>query len=229
MLSENGNQSLRPPPYRGSVPRYHSKHENRCRSCCKCMCCCCTFFFFVAFSFCAIFFYLFVFFQPKVPSYTVQNLKISQFQVGDDFSLSAEFTVTVRAENPNSKISIIYGEKSSVSVKYMDSVLCSGKIPAFQQGSQNITVMEVVLRGKSEFGSGLQEALMDSRKKGRIPLEIFVKVPVSLELGSYQTAEVKVLVDCNLVVNSLSPREKIKILSSHYKVNVNDLIWIDKS
>lgn len=78
--------------------------------------------------------------------------------------------------------------------------------------------MNLVLKGKSVFGSGPQEALMGNKKTGRIPLDISVKAPIVLDFGSLKTMEVKVLVDCHLIVNSLSPNEEIKILSSDYEV-----------
>lgn len=61
---------------------------------------------------------------------------------------------------------------------------------------------------------------MGNKKNGRIPLDISVKAPVILDVGFLKTMEVKVLVDCNLIVNSLSQKEEIKILSSDYNVKV---------
>lgn len=37
--------------------------------------------------------------------------------------------------------------------------------------------MQIDLKGKSEFGSGLQEALTENKKSGRVPLLVAVKAP----------------------------------------------------
>ncbi|KAF8369477.1 hypothetical protein HHK36_032504 [Tetracentron sinense] len=71
-------------------------------------------------------------------------------------------------------------------------------------------------RWESEFGSGLQEALMDNRHTGRIPLTIRVTVPVSLMVSEFRMKQFVVQVNCSLVVDSLSPKKKVGILSSKY-------------
>ena len=80
--------------------------------------------------------------------------------------------------------------------------------------------MKVVLKGDSEFGSGLQEALMDNRHTGKIPLLVRVKVPVSVVLGNLPLRQVVVFVNCSLVVDNLQPDKKAKILSSEYTYDV---------
>ncbi|KAJ8629159.1 hypothetical protein MRB53_022482 [Persea americana] len=204
-------------PHRRKVPRYNS-NSKRMGGCCRCICCCCCFLLIFILIIVALTACLYTLYQPKIPSYKVEKLNITRFQVDESFDLNTELVITAKAQNPNEKISIIYGEKSSVSVSYRDSTLCSGKLPGFRQGHKNTRVMNLVLKGKSVFGSGPQEALMGNKKTGRIPLDISVKAPIVLDFGSLKTMEVKVLVDCHLIVNSLSPNEEIKILSSDYEV-----------
>lgn len=217
--SRGPNKHGRRPPYGRKVPQYHT-NSNRMGGCCRCICCCCCFLLFFILIFCALAAYLYTFYEPKIPSYKVEKLNITRFHVDEYFNLNTVLIITAKAQNPNEKISIIYGGKSSISVSYKESKLCSGKLPDFQQGHKNTTVMKLVLKGKSVFGPGLQEALMGNKKNGRIPLDISVKAPVTLDLGFLKTMEVKVLVDCNLIVNSLSQKEEIKILSSDYNVKV---------
>ncbi|XP_019051765.1 PREDICTED: protein YLS9-like [Nelumbo nucifera] len=199
MLSENGGEAtgIRPPPYRRNIPRYHkSSHKS------------------------GFIFYLYTFFQPKIPSYKFERIDVNNFDMQKDFSLYAEFVVTVKAENPNDKIGIVYDKDSIVLVDYDDSTLCSGKLPAFHQGYKNITVLNIVLKGKSEFGSGLQAALMDNRKTNRIPLFIRVKAPVNVVLGNVPLRQFDVFLNCSMVVDNLSPNKTVSILSTKYNVSV---------
>jgi hypothetical protein len=48
-------------------------------------------------------------------------------------TVSPEFDVTVRADNPNDKIGIYYRKDSSVEVYYSDVRLCNGVLPMFYQ------------------------------------------------------------------------------------------------
>uniref|UniRef100_A0A6N2M2E7 Late embryogenesis abundant protein LEA-2 subgroup domain-containing protein n=1 Tax=Salix viminalis TaxID=40686 RepID=A0A6N2M2E7_SALVM len=108
-------------------------------------------------------------------------------------------------------------------VAYSDSTLCSGKLPAFHQPGVNTTLIQVVLTGKSEFGSGLQEALMDNRETGKIPLLVMVSAPISVVLKSFPLREVVVNVNCSLVVDNLAPNKKVRILSSEYAYAFNGM------
>jgi hypothetical protein len=77
-------------------------------------------------------------------------------------------------------------------------------------------MIRVVLTGKSEFGSGLQEALMDNWETGRIPLLVIVKAPISVMVKSLALRQVMVNVNCSLVVDNLAPNKRVRILSSTY-------------
>uniref|UniRef100_A0A5B7B544 Uncharacterized protein n=1 Tax=Davidia involucrata TaxID=16924 RepID=A0A5B7B544_DAVIN len=220
MLPENYAGGVPPPPYRRNIPRYESiSNQKRQGNCClRCICYCYCFLFILIFVCAGVLFYFYVVMQPQMPSYQVQALEVKAFNVQMDFSLNTEFLVTVKAENPNKNIGFIYGKDSSVTVSYTDSTLCSGKLPAFRQGHENITMMKVDLKGKSEFGSGLQEALMENKNSKRIPLLVMVKAPINIVLGEIQMRQFVVHVNCSLVVDNLSPNKKIGILSSNYTV-----------
>ncbi|XP_042518784.1 NDR1/HIN1-like protein 6 [Macadamia integrifolia] len=219
MLSENGG-SLRPPPYRRNIPRYNAP-KRKGNSCCKCLCCCCCFLFILILFVISIAILFYHYYKPKVPSYKVQGLDVSAFNVAPDFSLYTEFIVNVKAENNNENIGITYGKDSAVTVVYSDSTLCSGKLPAFYQGHKNTTLMKVALKGKSEFGTGLQEAFMENRHTGKIPLVIMVRAPVSVKVGEFPMKQIVVHVNCSLVVDNLAPNKKIGILSSTYNISVS--------
>ncbi|KAF5726393.1 hypothetical protein HS088_TW22G00071 [Tripterygium wilfordii] len=155
----------------------------------------------------------------QYPPWTHQNITCSIItSTASDHLLTGvtflEFTVAVKAENPNEQIGFIYGKDGSVMVSYQGSTLCSGKIPNFRQPGKNTSTLNIVLKGKSEFGNGLQEALMDNRNSGKIPLVVQVKAPVTVVIGEFPLREIVALVNNSLVVDNLSPHKKAKILSS---------------
>ncbi|KAF9587410.1 hypothetical protein IFM89_002139 [Coptis chinensis] len=215
-------QGLKPPPYRRTIPRYHSNDQKKKggNTCCKCISCFCAFLIILLFILVGLLATIYAIYQPKVPTYKVKNLDVAAFEMRPDFSLYTKFIVTVEADNPNTKIGITYEKDSSVMVNYEGSTLCSGSLPAFYQGYENMTILKVTMDGESPFGSGLQEALMDNRQSGRIPLTIRVRAPVSIVLGNLPLKSITVEVHIQLVVDNLSPKKKVGILSSDYRVKV---------
>lgn len=207
------------PPAPAYNPVYKPQRKsNKC--CLKCICFCYGILLLLVIILAACAFYFLVINRPRIPNYKIESLDVGAFDAQMDFSLFAEFIVTVRAENPNTQIAFVYGDDSSVVVDFQDSILCSGKLPAFYQGYENTTIMKVSLTGKSTFGSGLQGALMESRHAGRIPLLVTVKVPVVVEIARIQLQQFYVLVNCTLVVDKLTPNTTPQILSSTYTVGV---------
>ncbi|KAL3848870.1 hypothetical protein ACJIZ3_010752 [Penstemon smallii] len=216
MLQQNpyGNNAHQP-PYRRTIPRYQHKRSNGAKRCCRCICYCfcCILMLLVILSFLSFYFY--IIYGPKIPSYKIENFEVKAFDVQLDFSLNAEFQVTVKAENPNSNIGFIYGKSSYVIVTYTDTNLCSGKLPNFHQGPLNTTLMKVDLKGKSEFGSGLQQAFTENRNSHRIPLLVRIKVPVRVVVGEIPLRQFDVFVNCSMLVDNLAPNKKIGIISSN--------------
>lgn len=222
MLQENNNggggSAVPPPPYRGKVAPYTGKQKKRGR-CFKFICCCYCFLFVLIILSAALLFCFYTFYNPKVPSYEVQVIDVKAFDVQHDFSLKTEFLLTIKAYNPNKALGFIYGDNNYLNVMYNDTNLCSGKLPAFHQGTENTTMMQVMLSGKTPFGSGLQEVMMENKHNRRIPLLVKVKVPVRIVVFDIPLRQFQVFVNCSLVVDNLSPKQKARIISSKYNLN----------
>ncbi|KAG8386886.1 hypothetical protein BUALT_Bualt03G0195500 [Buddleja alternifolia] len=204
-------------PYRRSIPQYNSNYQKRSSTSGKCcfrwVCCFCCCLFIIILTLAIVAFYFYTMYHPKMPTYNIEDLQVKAFDFQPDFSLDTEFVVSVKADNPNSKIGFIYGKDSSIVVTYSDNNICEGKLPNFHQGHKNTTIMNIDLKGKSAFGSGLQEALAESRKNQRIPLVVSVKVPINVVIAGIPLRQFKVFVNCSLVVDNLAPNKKIGIIS----------------
>ncbi|CAI8606131.1 unnamed protein product [Vicia faba] len=77
---------------------------------------------------------LYLVFRPKLPKYSVDRLRITQFNLSDNNNLFVTFDVTVTARNPNKKIGIYYGHR-------------------------NITVLNLPLTGQTQDETGLVNTL----------------------------------------------------------------------
>ncbi|PON78230.1 Late embryogenesis abundant (LEA) hydroxyproline-rich glycoprotein family [Parasponia andersonii] len=215
--------SLWPPLHSVNIPQNDSTDDEKSdprNFCSRHLCFLYCFIFLLVFLLVLLTFYLHTMYKPQIPTYGIDDLSVKTFNVMKDLSLSAEFDIVVRATNPNEHIGLAYGKDSSVIVMYSDSELCSGKLPAFHQPVVNATLMNVVLKGHTKYGSGLQEALTENRRNKSIPLLVRLEVPLSVVLGSLPLRKIVMFVRCSLEVDSLQPGKKTKILYSDYSYDV---------
>lgn len=202
-----------PPPENARRYQKYSGRKPRRSGCCCCLC------WFLGLAALLIFllalaagiFYLVI--RPKALSYSVEDISITGFNVSSaasTASISPEFDVTVRADNPNKKISIYYEEDSSVKVYYSDVDLCNGVLPAFYQPPKNVTVFQTALKGSGVvLTSGMKETLVNQQREGNIPLKLKLKAPVKIRVGSVKTWTITVKVSCDLTVDKLTAESKI--------------------
>ncbi|KAL8532239.1 hypothetical protein ACS0TY_008734 [Phlomoides rotata] len=217
--SDNGDpeRQQRAPPRR-TIPYAPTKAPKRKRSCfvrCLCWTLALIFIFILIIAILAAVVY-FVF-QPKVPKYSVDAMRIIQFTPGNDNTLSATFNVNITARNPNKKIGIYYEGGSHLSVWYTGTKLCEGSLPKFYQGHRNTTALSLVLAGQTRDASGLLQSLQAQQQTGNIPLNLRAKVPVRIKLGKLKLMKWKFLVKCKLNVDSLTANNAIRIRNSSCK------------
>lgn len=208
-----------PPVMRRTLPVVYSKPPKRtcCSSCCRCLCCTFCLLILLVIIIAAALGVLYLVFQPKFPSYSVDRLRITQFMVNTDLSLSAKFVVRLTAINPNKKIGIYYEDGSNLSAWYSNTKLCEGSLPTFYQGYQNTTVVDVELTGQITNGNTVIQALSQQQQTGGIPLILYAEVPVRVKLGSLKLMKLKPNFRCNLVVDSLTQNNLISIKTSSCK------------
>ncbi|CAL0315685.1 unnamed protein product [Lupinus luteus] len=203
-------------------PPLHSKPPKKKRSCC------CRFFcWFISILLILIVAIgitigiLYLVFRPKLPKYSVDELKVTNFDSSTNNSLSVTFNVTITARNPNKKIGIDYRGGSHISAWYNDTKLCEGSLPKFYQGHRNTTVLSIPLSGQTQDASGLQNSLQQQlQQKGNVTLNLKVKQPVRIKLGKLKLFTIKFKVRCNLVVDSLDQNNSIRIKSNSCKFSL---------
>ncbi|EPS70084.1 hypothetical protein M569_04680, partial [Genlisea aurea] len=186
--------------------------------CCTCKRCCCWMLFSVILVIlilgilAAVVYFVF---KPKVPDYSLDAIKITQFKLGSDDTLSTTFDVNLTATNPNKRIGIYYRSGSDLRVLYSGTQLCQGSLPEFYQGHRNTTQLSLNLSGETADGLGLLQSLRTQQQQtGSVPLDLRGRVPVRLKLGSLKLTTWKFLVRCRVTVDSLSADNTIRIRES---------------
>ncbi|KAE8099862.1 hypothetical protein FH972_017807 [Carpinus fangiana] len=214
-VSEKGSPARRPPPIRRPIPVIHAKPPKSASCCCKCVCWTISLLLLLIIIVGAAAGILYLIFRPKLPSYSVDSLKISSLGLNSDMSLYAEFDVEITADNPNEKIGIYYEKGGRLSVWYADAKLCDGSLPEFYQGHRNKTQLHLALTGQTQYGSALMTALQEQQQTGLIPLDLKVDAPVAIKLGRLKLKKVRILGHCLLVVDNLSANNSISIKASN--------------
>ncbi|XP_018500038.2 NDR1/HIN1-like protein 6 [Pyrus x bretschneideri] len=224
MLQDQGH----PGPHGRNPPRFNGQYRpngHRKSSCLRCYCCCyCCIFITLVVIIAAVVISLIII-NPSVPKYSINDFSVKAFNVTPDFNLHAQFMVTVKAVNPNKKISIIYEKGSIVQLKYSGMKLCTGVVPHFRQPTSNTTMINVNLNGDlkgNDFQGSTGESLMEKIKSSRVPLTVSVRVPVNVGLGKYNMLlnPIGIYVDASMVVNNLSqPDKKVQISDTKYDFN----------
>ncbi|KAL5076152.1 hypothetical protein RYX36_015136 [Vicia faba] len=98
-----------PPIPKRHFPVRHSQPPKKKRSCCcRFLCCTFTILLVLIIAISITIGTLYLVFRPKLPKYSVDRLRISQFNLSDNNNLFVTFDVTVTARNPNKKIGIYY-------------------------------------------------------------------------------------------------------------------------
>jgi len=203
------------------VPRYNFQTSKRRKkySCCRCFCCTICFLIALVVAIAIACGVLYLVFQPKIPKYSVNSIKITNFSINPDLSTNCQFAVNVMARNPNKKIGIYYLDNSHLAVSYSGTELCRGALPVFYQGHKNTTLLDVALSGTgARLTSTLVSRLKKHQQKARVPLNLRAEVPVKIKLGKLKSMKIKVHVRWDMVVDRLDT--KAKVISENSKVSV---------
>ncbi|XP_057953755.1 NDR1/HIN1-like protein 13 [Malania oleifera] len=213
-----------PPPENARRLDSYSRLKPRRNCCCRCLCCTFGVFFLLILllAVAAGVFYLVV--RPELPKYSLDNISITGFNLSATAAttdISPVIDLSVRAENPNDKISIYYEDGSSVTVLYSDMNLCDGVLPTFHQPTNNVTVFQTALRGSNILSSAVRSSMIADQKQGKVNLMVKLDAPVKIKVGAVKTWKITVRVSCDVTVDKLTA--KSKILSKDCNVRVK--LW----
>jgi hypothetical protein len=201
------------------IPRYYSRPPKRRNSCCRCLCCTICFLFALVAIIAIACGVLYLVFQPRIPKYSVDSIRITNFSINADLTTNCQVAVNVRARNPNKKIGIYYLDNSHLAISYLGTELCTGALPVFYQGHKNSTFLDVALSGTgARVTSAVVSTLKEQKQKASVPLNLRADVPVKIKLGKLKSMKLKVRVRWDLVVDRLDANAKV--ISEKSKVSV---------
>ncbi|KAJ4763956.1 hypothetical protein LUZ62_074331 [Rhynchospora pubera] len=210
---------------------HHHKysHDDYCQ---RIICCSCAFVFFSIFLFLLTFVAIFSILNPKVPKYNASSITINSLHVNPSNAIvSADFTLFIEAYNPNKRIGIRYRNASRVTALFRGNRLCSGEIPQFLQPGNNVTLIRIGMKGETEVDPDdralLLEGIAGPPSGEGLKLHVLVRVPVSIQLDNEVTIwRFRVDTYYTLMLNSIAPRQPIKIEKSEQFFKVDFMEWL---
>ena len=147
------------------------------------------------------FFYLW--FNPKVPVFHLQSLKIQRFNVtvkSDATYIDSQTAVKVEVRNPNDKITFRYGKTSvtlTAGLGEDETELGSGSSGEFTQGKKSTTVVKWTVHEKNVLVADEVGAKLKARYRSRaMVVSVVVRTRVSLGVGGWRIGTVGMHISC---------------------------------
>ncbi|GAA0148580.1 hypothetical protein LIER_07981 [Lithospermum erythrorhizon] len=136
--------------------------------------------------------------RPKRLVYSIENASIRNYNLTNGH-LKSDFMFTIRAYNPNSRVSIYY-DKIEAKAYYDEEMIGFNSIQPFYQRTRNVTHMGLNLSAKDVALSEVATRdLRMERVRGRIDLEIKVKAKVRFKVGKLKSRHRTLRVTCGPV------------------------------
>merc|ERR1712129_401521 len=112
--------------------------------------------------------------------------------------------IHLHALNPNKRLSFKYGNGAPASISMGDtgSMLCSGVVPGFNQGTKNKTKVDIRMQGTGVPVKGPMHTLIAGGLKGLpVTLRVAIDEPIRIRLGSAELPPITFAIRCMVTVD----------------------------
>ncbi|XP_047307334.1 NDR1/HIN1-like protein 13 isoform X2 [Impatiens glandulifera] len=224
-------------PYRPTPNTYRSRRGRR-----GCFCLCCFWSILIllillllaAIAGCVFY----VLYSPHRPSFSVNALRISQFNLttaaDDTTHLAAAVNLSISAKNPNKKLIFFYDLISITAQTSNNVVISNGSFPNFPSYTGNTTIIRSVLStaSSSEFvvvdADSVASLRSDLTKKSGLPLKIVMDTKVVVKMDAIKSKKIGIRITCDGihgVVPKGNTTEVASTADSNCKVDLRIKIW----
>jgi len=184
------------------------------RRCCRCVCWTLLAVVILAVALAATAGILYLVFRPKIPSFRVDRLTVTRFDVNaTTMTVTDAFDVDVTATNPNKRIGIYY-DGGDVAAFFNGTQLCRGDFPTLYQGHRTTVQPRITLTGETRLDSAVAAQLLRQRQDGFVPLTVRARVPIRIKFGAIKLWKMTGKADCNFVVDNLQAGTQLRIRSN---------------
>lgn len=212
----------RPPVRKRILPSPLSQKNKKRQSCCR-RCCCflCLFLLILIVVIVVAGGVLYLWFEPKLPVFHLQSFRISKFNVTDKSDgsyLSAKTIGRIEIKNPNSKLSLNYGDIDVEIAAGEEPKLGSTTVPSFVQPTENTTSLkiETVVSNETVDG-GVGRKLNSGNRTGELVVNVAARTKIGFVVDGRRMPLVKIEVTCGGVSLKSLDRGKMPKCSIHLR------------
>lgn len=142
--------------------------------------------------------------KPKHLQYSLEDAAIHNFNLTNENHLYSNFDFTIRAYNPNSKVSLYY-DSVEVSVRFEDQILATNAVQPFFQSHKNVTRMHVRLTSHDvALYESVPKDLRLERTSGDIELDVFIRARIRFKVGIWKSKHRTMKIFCSPVLVNFS-------------------------
>ncbi|KAK7328002.1 hypothetical protein VNO77_22096 [Canavalia gladiata] len=142
--------------------------------------------------------------KPKRLEYSVEDAAIHKFNLTDANHLYANFDFTIRAYNPNSRVSLYY-DSVEVAVRYEDQTLATNAVQPFFQSHKNVTRLHVGLTAQTvALYDSVPKDLRLERSSGDIELDVLLRARIRFKVGVWKSKHRIMTIFCSPVFLTFS-------------------------
>ncbi|OWM69034.1 NDR1/HIN1-like protein 10 [Punica granatum] len=152
----------------------------------------------------SIIFIVWLVLRPRIPEFTVQSVKVTNFSVVDSQHVSGIWQVRLLVANPNKKMKISYATMDST-LFYKSEFITATRIPPFDQGTRNQTAVDTSFSVQDAYVAvSALNTLNSERAKGTVPFRIRVLAWVRFRSGWWRARSRLLKVWCEDLTVGLS-------------------------
>ncbi|KAJ3680483.1 hypothetical protein LUZ60_016761 [Juncus effusus] len=144
--------------------------------------------------------------RPVPLDYTVEHASVNGFNITSKNELNAMFNLTLRALNPNRRMSVYYDDVD-ISVWYDGQMIAFTKASPFFQPHKNTKRLDVEADSKyTPLTNQAAKDLTHDKSIGNIGLEVRVRAWIQFKVGIFKSVHYKLKAYCTPVNVGFSPK-----------------------
>ncbi|KAJ4759343.1 hypothetical protein LUZ62_024375 [Rhynchospora pubera] len=143
--------------------------------------------------------------RPTSIDYTVEHAAIQNFNISSANELDAAFNLTLRAINPNRRVSVYYDDVK-ISIWYDNQMIALTEASPFFQPHRNITRLDIkAVTNSTQLQDQVAKDLQHDKSSGHIGLEVRVRARIRFKVGVVKSKHYKLRAYCTPVKVGFAP------------------------
>uniref|UniRef100_A0A3Q7IZ80 Late embryogenesis abundant protein LEA-2 subgroup domain-containing protein n=1 Tax=Solanum lycopersicum TaxID=4081 RepID=A0A3Q7IZ80_SOLLC len=148
--------------------------------------------------------------KPHKMVYSIENSSIHDYNLTNNNHLSGNFNFTLRAYNPNKRISIYY-DHIDVKLFFNSQPIAFSNIEPFYQRRRNVTHINVSLPTNDVALYGdIARDFKTQRSGGNVEVEVKIRAKIRFKVGAWKSSHRKLKILCTPTVNYSDSRKNYK-------------------